>query len=102
MNRDTAENMCVYILKYRRGACYQRAALLSYMLSRAGYETYRVYDGYNKSTSSPHNWVIVKTDEGWRHIDATPFRYMKSPYLVKDSAVSPYFSWDTKKYPKCV
>lgn len=102
MNKDTLENMCVYILKYRRGACYQRAAILYYFLERAGYDVVRVSDGIDKYTgNSPHNWVIVKTGDGWRHIDPTPVIGLPTFYLVRDRDVSPYFAWDRNKYPAC-
>lgn len=99
---DSLENLCVYILKYRRGACYHRAALLYYLLDRAGYEVVRVNDGIDNYTGgSPHNWCIIKTSAGWRHIDPTPVIGLGKKYLVKDSAISSYFSWNRKKYPKC-
>ncbi|MBQ8134009.1 MAG: hypothetical protein IJ192_06375 [Clostridia bacterium] len=100
---DSLENLCVYILKYSRGACYHRAALLYYLLDRAGYEVVRVNDGIDNYTGgSPHNWCIIKTSAGWRHIDPTPVIGLGKKYLVKDSAISSYFSWNRKKYPKCV
>ena len=100
---DNLENLCVYILRYRRGACYHRAALLYYLLDRAGYDVVRVNDGIDNYTGgSPHNWCIIKTTDGWRHIDPTPVIGLGKKYLVKDSAISSYFSWNRKKYPKCV
>ena len=102
LNKDTLENMCVYTIKYHRGACYQRAALLYYLLKRAGYSVYRVDDGINDyAYGSPHNWVIIKMSYGWRHMDPTPVIGVPPHYLVKDSSMSPYFSWDRNKYPAC-
>ncbi len=101
-NNNTLENLCVYILKYRRGACYHRAALLYYLLDRAGYEVVRVNDGIDNYTGgSPHNWCIVKTADGWRHIDPTPIIGLSKMYLVRDSYIAQYFSWNRSKYPKC-
>ena len=99
---DSLENLCVYILRYRRGACYHRAALLYYLLDRAGYEVVRVYDGRDDYTGgSPHNWCIIKTSQGWRHIDPTPIIGLSKVYLDTDSRVGRIFSWDRNKYPKC-
>lgn len=92
-----------YIMRYRRGACYQRACLLCFLLDRAGYTVIRVSNGIDRYTGgSPHNWVIISTNQGWRHIDPTPVIGLGKFYLVTDYAISPYFSWDRKKYPACV
>lgn len=100
---DSLENLCVYILKYRRGACYHRAALLYYLLNRAGYEVVRVTDGKDDYTGgSPHNWCIVKTADGWRHIDPTPIIGLAPMYLVTDKYIERYFSWNRTKYPACL
>lgn len=103
MSKDSLENMCVYMIKYRRGACFQRAALLYYLLNRSGFTAYRVDDGIDAYTGGgPHNWCIVKTSSGWRHIDPTPVIGLKTFYLVQDWEVAPYFIWDREKYPACV
>ncbi len=98
------ENNIVYIIKYKRGACYQHTNYLDYLLKRAGYETKMVNDGKIKRSPSwiKHTWVIVKTSDGWRHIDATNVRETGCAYLKTDSYLSKYFYWDTSKYPKCV
>ena len=102
MRSDTLENLCVYILKYHRGACYHKAALLYYLCDRAGFEIVRVYDGIDRYTGGdPHNWCIIKTANGWRHIDATPIRGLEVMYLKTDAYVSRYFSWNRSKYPVC-
>lgn len=91
-----------YLMRYRRGACYQRASLLCFLLDRAGYNVVRVDDGIDDYTGGgPHNWVIISTTEGWRHIDPTPVYGLRTFYLVKDSDISPYFTWDRTKYPVC-
>lgn len=102
INNDTLENLCTYILRYKQGACYHRAALLYYILNRAGYEVIRVDDGIDDYTGGgPHNWCIIKTAEGYRHIDPTHVIGLPDFYLVKDSAISNYFTWDRNKYPEC-
>ncbi len=97
--KESYEDMCVRAIKTRTGACYHHAAILKYMLDRAGYETYYV-DGIDKYTGGgPHAWVMVKTSDGWRHIDSTQVTGLQVFYLVKDSVIQPYFSWDRAKYP---
>ena len=97
--KESMEDMCVRAIKMRMGACYHHAALLKYMLERAGYSSIYV-EGIDKYTGGgPHAWTIVKTNDGWRHIDATQVRGLQTFYLVKDSVISPYFKWDRSKYP---
>lgn len=97
--KESMEDMCVRAVKMKTGACYHHAALLDYMLKRAGYTSLYV-DGIDKYTGGdPHAWTMVKTSDGWRHIDATQIRGLQTFYLVKDSDMNPYFSWDRKKYP---
>ncbi len=102
IKNDSLENLCVHILKYHRGACYHRAALLYYLLDRAGFEVVRVNDGIDNYTGGdPHNWCIIKTAQGWRHIDPTPIIGVKPIYLETDTRVATLFSWNRNKYPKC-
>lgn len=97
--KESMEDMCVRAIKMRMGACYHHAALLKYMLERAGYSSIYV-EGIDKYTGGgPHAWTMVKTNDGWRHIDATQVRGLQTFYLVKDSVISPYFKWDRSKYP---
>lgn len=97
--KEGMEDMCVRAIKMRMGACYHHAALLKYMLERAGYSSIYV-EGIDKYTGGgPHAWTMVKTNDGWRHIDATQVRGLQTFYLVKDSVISPYFKWDRNKYP---
>ena len=88
------------MMRFRRGACYQRSSLLCYLLDRAGYEVVRVSDG--KTRRGQHNWCIVKTPEGWRHIDPTSVVELSFTYLALDSHMEKGVFWDRNKYPKCV
>jgi len=104
MDNDTIENLCVYAIKNNRGSCYHHAALLYYMLSRAGYESYLVA---GEAEFGEHNWVLVKVDGAWRHIDATPRfdlaseeLYLKTDTQIYDLGLA--FYWDKSKYPPAV
>ena len=102
MEKDSIENMCVELIKYKRGACYQRAAMVYYLYLRAGFDAIRVSDGIDDYTGGgPHNWVIVRTKDGYRHVDPTQVIGLPEFYMVTDNAISPYFSWDRNKYPAC-
>ncbi|MGN0499218.1 MAG: Ig-like domain-containing protein [Acutalibacteraceae bacterium] len=96
---SSIESMCVHILKFRYGACYQRASILYYMLNRAGYEVKYVKGVDYYTGGGPHRWCMIKMSYGWRHIDPTPVIGLPNFYLVKDSAISPYFGWDRSIYP---
>ncbi len=102
-SNGSVESLCVYMLKNGRGACYHHAALLYYMLDRAGYDALIVQGKDLYTGGGPHAWCMVKTNGNWRHIDATAISGLTTGsnrfYLVKDSVISPYFSWDRTKYP---
>lgn len=107
MNCGTSvESMSVYALKYRRGSCYYKSSLYYYLITRAGFEAQRVTDGniYGRGYS-PHNWVIAKTEYGWRHIDPTGVNEMgirsylgktNSRYRGLDSDMEKYLTWGKK------
>lgn len=99
MDNMSYEENVAHIMRYHRGACYQRASLLCYLLDRCGYEIMRVTDG--KTRRGPHNWCIVKTPEGWRHIDPTSVLEIGFTYLATDSHMEKGVFWDRNKYPKC-
>jgi hypothetical protein len=100
MDPMSYEENVAYIMKYHRGACYQRSSLLCYLLNRAGYEAVRVTDG--RTRRGPHNWCIVKTSAGYSHIDPTSVLGMGMTYLETDSYMSRNVFWDKSKYPACV
>ena len=96
-DEEPMEKMVAYILKYRRGACYQRAALMCYVLDRMGYDTIYVSGTIPMYDDTIHRWALVKTADGWRHIDATPV-WEPDYCLVTDSEMD-VFVWDTDAYP---
>ena len=69
MPKKSYNELCVIAWKFRTGACYHHASLLSYMLKRAGYDAHYV-QGY--SSTGPHAWVAVKDGNSWKHLDSTP------------------------------
>lgn len=64
------------------------------LFDKAGLKNKIVYGTYN---GMGHAWNLVKTEDGWVHIDNT--NYMGSYYLDKEMKGSGY-KWDAKKYPK--
>lgn len=49
------------------GNCYVHAFCLKDLLDAKGYETQLIW-----TTDKSHYWVLVKLEDGWRHMDATP------------------------------
>ena len=100
----SVEEMAVSALSKLYGACYQRASTLNVLMARMGYDVIYVI-GHDELTGNNHRWDLVKTADGWRHIDPTQVRltYITLPkyYLVKDSDLK-YFTWDRTKYPAAV
>lgn len=92
------EDMCVQVFKTRTGACYHHAAIMKYLLERAGYEVYYVR-GKSANGYADHAWNLVKTSDGWRHYDATPLRNSDSMYHCTDAQAPKSFVWDREKYP---
>ena len=58
-----------YGLQVREGNCYVFAEVLKVLLEEKGYTCQLIWvtDDY-----SPHYWVLIYLDGGWKHIDATP------------------------------
>lgn len=105
---DTTENLCVYAFKRYSGSCYHHAALIEYLYNRCGWETVRIVGVDWLTGGSDHSWCIVKTADGWRHVDAQQIITYSgtfdnsNQYFVKDSLLSDYFSWDRSIYPAAV
>ncbi len=91
------EEMVVRGMKLRNGACYYYASLVYYLLDRAGYEVI-IVEG-KSSPQSEHWWNMVKTSQGWRHYDATPFNSHQRLYGTTDRQTAQYYTWDRTKYP---
>lgn len=53
---------------YRSGNCYVCARLLQTLLEKRGYHAVVVW-----AKNEKHNWVLVETEDGWRHIDSTRY-----------------------------
>ena len=80
------------------GNCLVHAECLKALLDAKGYETQLIW-----TRDKSHYWVLVKLDEGWRHMDATPSEqhlrvlYMKDwdRYVNLDGR-----DWDRTAWPK--
>lgn len=103
-DNDTTENLCVYAFKRYSGSCYHHAALIEYLYNRCGWETVRIVGIDWLTGGDDHSWCIVKTADGWRHVDAQSIIGFSNSnqYFVKDSLLSDYFSWDRSIYPAAV
>ena len=81
------------------GNCYVHAHCLQALLTEKGYETQLIW-----VTNKSHYWLIIKLDEGWRHIDSTPSYQHEKVGLGTDRVRYLNLNgrnWDRSKWPKC-
>ncbi len=81
------------------GNCFVHANTLQKLLEIKGYETQLIWVK-NKS----HYWVIVKLEEGWRHIDSTPSAQHEKIGLATDQVRYKNLNgrnWDRSQWPAC-
>lgn len=81
------------------GNCYVHALTLQALLTEKGYETQLIWV-WNES----HYWLIIKLDEGWRHIDSTPSPQHEKIGLATDKVRYQNLNgrdWDRSRWPKC-
>lgn len=97
VEKNEAELAAVAI-KNRGGICYNYAAHVKTLLERAGFNVQYIY-GSNKNGS--HCWVITKTTEGYRHLDAVRKAYLFTDKQMHSSSKTKDFKWNAAKYPAC-
>lgn len=81
------------------GNCMVHAKTLKALLDQKGYETQLIW-----VTNESHYWVIIKLDEGWRHIDSTPSAQHEKIGLATDKVRYQNLNgrnWDRSKWPAC-
>lgn len=94
------EGRAVISKSYKKGAgnCYSYARILQTLLEYKGYHAIVIW-----SEGGKHNWVLVETEEGWRHLDATGGnRFPESEGLMTDTeraATHGNRPWNTKQFP---
>lgn len=81
------------------GNCYVHALSLQALLEYRGYETQLIW-----VTNKSHYWLIIKLEDGWRHIDSTPSYQHRKISLMTDR--ERYLNlngrnWDRSKWPAC-
>ena len=75
--------MALEALKTGRGACYHRAALLDFMLKKAGYKTRVIW---RKGTGrQQHYWNQVYVNGAWTNLDVGYNKFMVSDQQLKNS-----------------
>lgn len=88
-----------YGLNNHAGNCYVHAHTLQAFLEYKGYETQLIW-----VTNKSHYWLIIKLDEGWRHIDSTPSSQHEKVGLGTDKVRYQNLNgrnWDRSQWPKC-
>lgn len=81
------------------GNCYVHALCLQVLLENKGYETQLIW-----VTNKSHYWLIIRLEEGWRHIDATPSYQHRKISLMTDSQRYANLNgrnWDRSQWPAC-
>jgi len=91
------------------GVCQAYATAMQMLLERAGIESHYVV-GYmvDEDDGYSHAWNLVKTENGWRHIDSTNndmgAQYEEQVsltfYKLNDEVARQYYVWDESFYPK--
>jgi len=83
------------------GNCYSFARVLQSVLEYKGYHAIVVW-----SAGAKHNWVMVETEDGWRHLDATTGpRFPETEGLQTDeerAATHANRPWSTRVFPPAV
>lgn len=74
--------MALEALKTGRGACYHRAALLDFMLKKAGYKTRVIWR--KGSGRQQHYWNQVYVNGAWTNLDVGYKQYMVSDAYLKN------------------
>lgn len=97
--KSDPKSMAIRILNNGRGACYDYANLTKYLLEAAGYECQIIVgDSFNPNNGSEHDWVIVKVDGVWRHIDTQRGYYLKTDSQMRSAG----YGWNKNNYPAAV
>ena len=81
------------------GNCYVHAHCLQALLEYKGYETQLIW-----VTNKSHYWLIIKLEEGWRHIDSTPSSQHEKVGLGTDRVRYLNLNgrnWDRSLWPAC-
>lgn len=85
-------------MRYMSGNCYSSARILQALLEYKGYHAIIIW-----SNSSLHNWVLVETEDGWRHIDGIPsIKYSDDEGIMTDEermAIHGNRPWNTAIFP---
>ena len=91
----TPDAMVVRILTNKRGACYDFANLTKYLLEIAGYECKIVVGKAFNPNNPEHDWVLVKVNGVWRHLDAQRGTYLKTDAQMKNLG----YKWTAQGLP---
>ncbi|MBR1810437.1 MAG: hypothetical protein IJ766_02155 [Clostridia bacterium] len=98
-DKGAPEDMAIRILKNGRGACYDFANLTKYLLEAAGYECRIVVgDSFNPNNGSEHDWVLVKVNGVWRHMDTQRGYYLKTDAQMRAAG----YGWNSSGLPAAV
>ena len=84
-----------YGFRRKSGNCFEYAAVSHYLLSAAGFDDIIVA----RQSDNYHFWNLVRTSEGWRHFDTTPWEGHERMCL-RDTKYLEDNYWDTNNFDK--
>ena len=84
-----------YGFRRKSGNCFEYAAVSHYLLSAAGFDDIIVA----RQSDNYHFWNLVRTSEGWRHFDTTPWEGYERMCL-RDTKYLEDNYWDTNNFDK--
>ena len=83
-----------YVFRRKSGNCFEYAAVSHYLLGAAGFDDIIV-----ANHDSGHFWNLVRTSEGWRHFDTTPWDGFDR-LCLRDTAFLEENYWTTYRFDK--
>lgn len=91
----------------KRGNCWVYANCLKAILDYKGYETQFIWVTSPSKYVKSHYWLLIKLDDGWKHIDATPGVHAKYSLMNDAQRYETLVrggvqrDWDRSKWPAC-
>ena len=84
-----------YGLRRRSGNCFEYAAVSHYLLMAAGFDDIIV----SRESDNNHFWNLVRTNEGWKHFDTTPWEQVERICMADTELLEEKY-WDTHNFDK--